>query len=154
MLDMLTTSSTAAPLALPDLIALPQHTLENAAIKGLLFPFDGLTSLMEDADWYEFANPARADRDASGQIRSYFPNQATGSLVRRTMDVGSGVLGFPWFVDVQFYYEECENTVHVHMKNHFCVAKIPDRAFCPGDTHNYCILADAKCDVITCQDLC
>jgi ABC-type glycerol-3-phosphate transport system substrate-binding protein len=56
MLDMLTTSSTAAPLALPDLIALPQHTLENAAIKGLLFPFDGLTSLMEDADWYEFAN--------------------------------------------------------------------------------------------------
>ena len=113
-----------------------------------------LPGAIKIADWYEFANPARADRDASGQIRSYFPNQATGSLVRRTMDVGSNVLGFPWFVDVQFYYEECENTVHVHMKNHFAVCKLPDRAFCPNDTHNYCILADAVCSTITCDDLC
>ena len=48
ILDMLTTASTAAPLALPDLVALPQHALENAAIKGLLHPFDGLTNTMDE----------------------------------------------------------------------------------------------------------
>lgn len=55
ILDMLTTANAAAPLALPDLVALPQHDLETAAIKGLLRPFDGLTKTMEDPDWYEFA---------------------------------------------------------------------------------------------------
>ncbi len=55
IIDMLTTANAAAPLALPDLVALPQHALETAAIKGLLHPFDGLTKTMDDPDWYEFA---------------------------------------------------------------------------------------------------
>jgi multiple sugar transport system substrate-binding protein len=55
MIDTLTTANAAAPLALPDLIALPQHALETAAIKGLLHPFDGLTETMEDPDWYMYS---------------------------------------------------------------------------------------------------
>jgi ABC-type glycerol-3-phosphate transport system substrate-binding protein len=56
MLDTLSTAGAAAPLALPDLVALPHNSLENAAIKGLLQPFDGLTSTMDDPDWFEYAH--------------------------------------------------------------------------------------------------
>jgi multiple sugar transport system substrate-binding protein len=55
LLDSLTTASAAAPLALPDLIALPRPMLETAALKGLLHPFDGLTSALDNPDWYDFA---------------------------------------------------------------------------------------------------
>lgn len=54
LLDSLTTASAAAPLALPDLIALPHSLLETAALKGLLHPYNGLTTTMEDPDWYEY----------------------------------------------------------------------------------------------------
>ena len=53
--DSLATASAAAPDARPDLLALPQHTLQASALKGLLQPFDGLTIAMSDPDWYEFA---------------------------------------------------------------------------------------------------
>jgi multiple sugar transport system substrate-binding protein len=55
LLDTLTTASAVAPRALPDLVALPRSVLETAAQKGLLHPFDGLTTAMEDLDWYEYA---------------------------------------------------------------------------------------------------
>lgn len=55
LLDSLTTASAAAPLALPDLIVLPRLTLETAALKGLLHPFDGLTNVLDNPDWYDFA---------------------------------------------------------------------------------------------------
>jgi len=55
IIDMLTTANAAARLALPDLVALPQHALNTAAIKGLLYPFDGLTGTMNDSDWFDFA---------------------------------------------------------------------------------------------------
>ena len=38
LLESLSTTSAAAPLALPDLIALPNADLETAALKGLLHP--------------------------------------------------------------------------------------------------------------------
>lgn len=53
--DTLQTANAAAPVALPDLVALPYETLQSAAAKGLLHPFDGLTAVMDDPDWYEFA---------------------------------------------------------------------------------------------------
>jgi multiple sugar transport system substrate-binding protein len=53
--DSLATASAAAPNARPDLIALPQDTLQASALKGLLQPFDGLTIAMSDPDWYEYA---------------------------------------------------------------------------------------------------
>jgi multiple sugar transport system substrate-binding protein len=55
LLDSLTTASAAAPLALPDLIALPRDLLEPAALKGLLHPYDNLTTVMDESDWYSYA---------------------------------------------------------------------------------------------------
>jgi len=55
ILDTLTTASAAAPLALPDLVALPRHALETATENGLLHPYDGLTTILDDPDWYDFA---------------------------------------------------------------------------------------------------
>lgn len=55
LLDSLSTASAAAPLALPDLIALPRTSLEAAALKGLVFPYDGLSASMEADDWYDYA---------------------------------------------------------------------------------------------------
>ena len=55
LLEALTTASAAAPLALPDLVALPRPTLEAAALKGLLRPYDEFTQEMDGKDWYDYA---------------------------------------------------------------------------------------------------
>lgn len=55
ILDTLTTANAAAPLALPDLVALPRYALETAAEIGVLYPYDGLTTVLDDPDWYDFA---------------------------------------------------------------------------------------------------
>lgn len=55
LIESLTTTSAAAPLALPDLVALPYEGLQTAALKGLLYPFDDLTVSMSDPDWYDYA---------------------------------------------------------------------------------------------------
>jgi len=55
LLDSLATTSAAAPLVLPDLIALPRDLLETGALKGLLYPYNDLTSLTDDQDWYDYA---------------------------------------------------------------------------------------------------
>jgi ABC-type glycerol-3-phosphate transport system substrate-binding protein len=56
LLDSLSTASAAAPLALPDLIALPRDLLETAAIKGLLYPYDQVLDIRDDPDLFHFAN--------------------------------------------------------------------------------------------------
>ena len=55
LLESLTAASSAAPIVLPDLIALPRPVLETAALKGLLHPFDGLSDVMDKPDWYDYA---------------------------------------------------------------------------------------------------
>ncbi len=55
LLDSLSTASAAAPLVVPDLILLPRESLEIAALKGLLYPYEGLTATLDDNDWYPFA---------------------------------------------------------------------------------------------------
>jgi ABC-type glycerol-3-phosphate transport system substrate-binding protein len=55
MLNTLKTANTAAPLALPDLVALPYEGIQLAAAEGLVRPFDGLTDAMDDPDWFDFA---------------------------------------------------------------------------------------------------
>jgi multiple sugar transport system substrate-binding protein len=55
MLDSLVSANVAAPLVLPDLVLLPRPLLESATLKGLLYPYDGLTSIMDDADWFDYA---------------------------------------------------------------------------------------------------
>ena len=55
LLDALSSTSAAAPLILPDVIALPRPILEAAALKGLLYPYEGLATVLEQADWYDYA---------------------------------------------------------------------------------------------------
>lgn len=55
MLDALVAANAAAPSDLPDLVLLPRPILESAAVKGLLYPYDGLTSIMEDQNWFDYA---------------------------------------------------------------------------------------------------
>jgi ABC-type glycerol-3-phosphate transport system substrate-binding protein len=55
MLEALAAAHAAAPLAIADLIALPRPLLESAALKGLLHPYDGLSTVMESQDWFEYA---------------------------------------------------------------------------------------------------
>lgn len=55
MLDSLIAANAAAPSALPDLVLLSRPLLESATVKGLLYPYDGLTSIMEDGNWFEYA---------------------------------------------------------------------------------------------------
>jgi len=53
--DSLSTTSAAAPANLPGLVALSRSDLETAALKGLVFPLDGLSKLADDPDWYPYA---------------------------------------------------------------------------------------------------
>jgi hypothetical protein len=48
LLEALTAAHVSAPLALPDLVLLPRPMLESAALKGLLTPYDGLTTMLDD----------------------------------------------------------------------------------------------------------
>ncbi len=53
LLDSLAAASAAAPLAVPDLIALPRPLLESAAIKGLLYPYPD--AAVNGTEWYPYA---------------------------------------------------------------------------------------------------
>ncbi len=55
LINSLVATSAAAPEAVPDLIALPQSQLQVAALKGVLHPYDGLTDVIDDEDWFEYA---------------------------------------------------------------------------------------------------
>ena len=55
MLNELSVTSAAAPSVLPDLILLSSSDLESAALKGLLHPIDGLSTSLEDPNWYAYA---------------------------------------------------------------------------------------------------
>jgi multiple sugar transport system substrate-binding protein len=55
LLEALSTAGAAAPLVLPDVIALPRPLLETAALKGLIYPFSEQPSPLDDPDWYEYA---------------------------------------------------------------------------------------------------
>jgi multiple sugar transport system substrate-binding protein len=56
LLDSLSAASAAAPLALPDLIALPRDLLETAAIKSLLHPYDPMLDTRDDPDLFTYAH--------------------------------------------------------------------------------------------------
>jgi len=55
LLEALSTAGAAAPLALPDVVALPRPLFEAAALKGLIHPFNDQPSPLDDPDWYEYA---------------------------------------------------------------------------------------------------
>ncbi len=55
LLELLSAATAAAPDAVPSLVALPRTDLETAALKGLIYPLDGLSDVMNDPDWYSYA---------------------------------------------------------------------------------------------------
>jgi ABC-type glycerol-3-phosphate transport system substrate-binding protein len=55
ILNELSVTSAAAPSVLPDLILLSRSDLESSALKGLLHPIDGLSTSLEDPNWYSYA---------------------------------------------------------------------------------------------------
>ncbi|MFZ6031470.1 MAG: extracellular solute-binding protein [Chloroflexota bacterium] len=55
LLESLAAASKAASSALPDLVALPRPLLEMAAVRGLIRPFDALTTVMTSAEWYSYS---------------------------------------------------------------------------------------------------
>lgn len=55
ILNALSVTSAAAPGALPDLVLLSRSDLELAALLGLLHPIDGLSTALEDPNWYAYA---------------------------------------------------------------------------------------------------
>jgi len=55
LLEALSLTRSAAPSALPDLVALSRTDLEAAALKGMVHPLEGLTNQLADPDWYPYA---------------------------------------------------------------------------------------------------
>ncbi len=55
IVNTLSLTSVAAPSTLPDLIILSRPDLEVAAMQGLLHPIDGLSTSLEDPNWYGYA---------------------------------------------------------------------------------------------------
>jgi multiple sugar transport system substrate-binding protein len=53
--ESLAAATAAAQLAMPDLVALPHPLVQTAAVKGLLRPMNGLTNILDDPDWYDYA---------------------------------------------------------------------------------------------------
>lgn len=56
LLESLTLANAAAtPESLPALVALPRSDMEVAALKGLIFPMDDYTSVIDQSDWFDYA---------------------------------------------------------------------------------------------------
>jgi maltose-binding protein MalE len=55
LIESLRTTKAAAPVIVPDVIALPRFLMEEAAKEGLILPLDDLTDVMEGDDWYAYA---------------------------------------------------------------------------------------------------
>jgi len=85
VVNALSLTSIAAPNALPDLILLSRSELEVAALKGLLHPIDGLSTSLEDRNWYSYAQQlARVQNTGYGlpfagdaQVLVYYPELGT-----------------------------------------------------------------------------
>lgn len=55
LLESLNASYGAAPLNMPSVVALSRSDLETAALKGLIQSLDGASTMIDEADWYEYA---------------------------------------------------------------------------------------------------
>lgn len=65
VLSALETTRTAAPSLMPDLVALSRTNLEMATANGLLHPFDGLSTLPDESDWYPYAREMASIQNSS-----------------------------------------------------------------------------------------
>jgi multiple sugar transport system substrate-binding protein len=64
LLEALTAASAAAPGAMPSLIALNRADLEAAALKGLIFPIEGVSAQIDNPDWFPYARQLGSVQDS------------------------------------------------------------------------------------------
>lgn len=55
ILESLQITDSAAPIIMPDLVALPRLLVEQAFEAGLIMPLEGLTGSIAENDWYDYA---------------------------------------------------------------------------------------------------
>jgi multiple sugar transport system substrate-binding protein len=102
LLESLVAASAAAPLTLPDLVLLPRPLLESAALKGLLFPYDGVISIMDDPSWFEYARQLGRIKDstygipfaADALVLAHHPSllETTPSSLETSISLGKVIL--------------------------------------------------------------
>jgi ABC-type glycerol-3-phosphate transport system substrate-binding protein len=67
ILESLRTTRAAASIIAPELIVLPRPLMEEAVREGLILPLDELTNIMEQEDWYPYAQElSRVDGELNG----------------------------------------------------------------------------------------
>ena len=55
LLETLQSTRSAAPIIMPDLIALPRPIMEKALQEGLILPLNEITDVMDDNDWFNYS---------------------------------------------------------------------------------------------------
>ena len=102
-------------------------------------------------EWFEYDNPDK-QLVRNGRV-TWAPVQSDGELVRQKVDVGTPILGRKFEVDLQIYYDKCNNKVTYKMRKVFDLWHIPQGAFCAGTTWNYILLWDIVCGPYQCVDI-
>jgi hypothetical protein len=103
--------------------------------------------------WYEFDNVAKAVSPTGRQI--FAPVQASGTLVRQKVDLGSVFFGREFIVDMEIKYDECGNTITYTMRKDFDLWKIPQGAFSTqcNQAHNYLLMWNLDCADYVCANI-
>jgi ABC-type glycerol-3-phosphate transport system substrate-binding protein len=86
LLESLNAYSAVAPMALPSVVALSRADLETAALKGLVIPLDGVSKLIDQPDWYNYARQLAKVQGATfalpfagdALVLAYRPAKVTG----------------------------------------------------------------------------
>ena len=104
---------------------------------------------VELVEFFRYDNP---NKRLVNERVVWAPVKASGTLVRQKVDVGSAILGRPFEIDMQIYYDECANAVTYTMRKDFDLFYIPQDAFCPGTNWNYIMLWNAVCAPYACAD--
>jgi ABC-type glycerol-3-phosphate transport system substrate-binding protein len=86
LLEALSAAAAAAPTVVPSLILLPRPDLEIAASRGVIYSLDGLTSLMSDNDWQDYARQMSIIRTSTYGIPFAGDTQA---LLYRTSQINA-----------------------------------------------------------------
>jgi len=63
LMESLALTAVAAPDAMPSLVLLTRSQMEETARKGIIFPFEGLTAVLDETDWYPFARELASFQD-------------------------------------------------------------------------------------------
>ena len=116
-----------------------------------------LPGAVQFLEWFEFETEY-TQIGPSGRV-TWAPVQASGTMTRQKVDIGTPFNGTPLIVDMQIRYDECDGVggrIHYHIKKCFDLWKIPQAAFnadC-NQCHNYCLLSDIVCEDVTCDTYC